>query len=77
LHDWNAERTKKWIPLKDSLALTLKINQNLRQNQKMEIILEFIIVTVGVSAVAALKLISLFVSSSKNLNPDRPSWGSE
>ena len=68
---------KKGIPVKDSLALTLKINQNLRQNQKMEIVLELIVVTVGVSAVAAVKLISLFASSSKNLNPDRPSWGSE
>jgi hypothetical protein len=44
---------------------------------KMEIILEFIVVTVGVSAVAALKLISLFGSSSKTLNTDKPSWGSE
>jgi len=68
---------KKWIPVKDSLALTLKINQDLRQNQKMEIILEFIVVTAGVSAVAALKLISLFADSSKKLIPDRPSWGSE
>jgi hypothetical protein len=44
---------------------------------KMEIILEFIVVTVGVSAVAALILISRFASSSKKLNADRPSWGSE
>jgi hypothetical protein len=43
----------------------------------MEIILEFIVVTVGVSAVAALKLISLFARSSKKLNPDKPGWGSE
>jgi hypothetical protein len=43
----------------------------------MEIILELIVVTVGVSAVAALKLISLFESSSKKLNPDKPCWGSE
>jgi aspartate/methionine/tyrosine aminotransferase len=78
LHDWNAERTREGgIPSKDSLALTLKINQNLRQNQKMEIILEFIVVTAGTSAVAALMLISLFASSSKKLNPDKPSWGSE
>ena len=78
MHDWNAERTSEGgIPIKDSLALTLKINQNLRQNQKMEIILEFIVVTVGVSTVAALMLISLFASSSKKLNPDKPSWGSE
>ena len=64
-------------PVKDSLALTLKINQNLRQDQKMEIILEFVVVTVGVSAVAALILISRFASSSKTLNTDKPSWGSE
>jgi len=44
---------------------------------KMEIILEFIVVTVGVSAVAALILISRFASSSKKLNADKPSWGSE
>jgi hypothetical protein len=43
----------------------------------MEIILESIVVTAGVSAVAALKLISLFGSSSKKLNADKPSWGSE
>jgi hypothetical protein len=43
----------------------------------MEIILEFIVVTVGVSAVAALMLISLFADSGKRLRTDKPSWGSE
>jgi hypothetical protein len=43
----------------------------------MEIILEFIVVTVGVSAVAALTLISLLADSSKKLSTDKPSWGSE
>jgi len=43
----------------------------------MEIILEFIVVTVGVSAVAALMLVSLFADSSKELSTDKPSWGSE
>ena len=43
----------------------------------MEIILEFIVVTVGVSAVAALILISRFASSSNELNTDKSSWGSE
>ena len=65
------------MSVKDSLALTLKINQNLRQNQKMEIILELIVVTAGVSVVGALTLISLFASSSKKLSTDKPSWGSE
>ena len=54
-----------------------KNEQNLRQNQKMEIIkflLEFTVVMVGVSAVAALTLTSRFASSKK---PDVPSWGSE
>jgi hypothetical protein len=64
-------------PVKDSLALTLKINQNLRQNQKMDIILEYTVVTVGVSAVAALIVISRFAGSSNELNTDKPSWGSE
>ena len=64
-------------PRKDSLALTLKINQNLRQNQKMDIVLEFIVMTAGVSAVAALILISRFASSSSELNTDKSSWGSE
>ena len=63
-------------PRKDSLALTLKINQNLRQNQKMDIVLEFIVMTAGVSAIAALILISRFASSNE-LNTDKPSWGSE
>ena len=43
----------------------------------MEIILEFVVVTVGVSAVAALTLISLFAGSSKKLNTEKLSWGSE
>ena len=43
----------------------------------MEIILEFIVVTVGVSAVAALIVISRFAGSSNELNTDKPSWGSE
>ena len=77
MHDWNAERTREGGSVKDCLALALKINQNLRQNQKMEIILEFIVVTVGVSAVAALMLVSLFADSSKELSTDKPSWGSE
>jgi hypothetical protein len=43
----------------------------------MEIIFELIVVTVGVSAVAALMLISLLADSRKKLNSDKPSWGSE
>jgi hypothetical protein len=42
----------------------------------MEIILEFIVATVAVSAVAALTLTSLFASSKKPYK-DTPSWGSE
>jgi hypothetical protein len=42
----------------------------------MEIISEFVVLTVGVSAVAALIVISRFASSNE-LNTDEPSWGSE
>jgi hypothetical protein len=64
---------EKTDPVRDSLALTLKVKRaNLRKNQKMEIIeflFEFTAVTVVISAVAALILTSRFASSKKQNNP--------
>ena len=67
-----------WIPVKDSLALTLKVKRAKPETEpKMEIIkffLECTVVMVGVSPAAALTLTSRFAISKK---PDMPSWGSE
>ena len=64
--------------MKDSLALTLKVKRAKPETEpKMEIIkffLECTVVTVVVSAAAALTLTSRFASSKK---PDKRSWGSE
>ena len=67
-----------WIPVKDSLALTLKVKRAKPETEpKMEIIkffLECTVVMVAVSGVAALTLTPRFATSKK---PNKPSWGSE